>query len=150
MPLRKLQDAASHAGCAGRASDGLGRSRRSFDDLIRPQQQRLGDRQAERFGRLEVDDQFKRDGLFHGQVGGPGPLEDPVHVRGGPPVPVGIAWSIRHEAARVREFSRPAHSREVVPVYKPCNPRGVNPEHRVRQDEERMGALFGYRREDLI
>ena len=44
----------------------------------------------------------------------------------------------------------PAHSREAVPVCRSWNPRGVNPEHWVRQDEERMGVLFGDRREDLV
>ena len=40
----------------------------SLDHLIRPQQERLGDRQAKGFGRLEVDDQFERGGSLERQV----------------------------------------------------------------------------------
>jgi hypothetical protein len=35
-----------------------------FDHLIRPLQERLGDREAEGLGGLEVDDQFELGGLF--------------------------------------------------------------------------------------
>ena len=37
--------------------------RRSLDHLVRAQQQRLWDRQAERLGRLEVDRQIEPSGL---------------------------------------------------------------------------------------
>src|SRR6266581_9605208 len=36
-----------------------------LDDLIRPPQQRRRDRQAERLGGLEVDDQLEGGGLLH-------------------------------------------------------------------------------------
>ena len=36
-----------------------------LDDLVGPEQERLRDRQAERLGRLEVDDQLELGGLFH-------------------------------------------------------------------------------------
>src|SRR5882724_10528645 len=41
-----------------------------LDQLIRPPQERLRDRQAERLGRLEVDDELVLGGLLDGQVGG--------------------------------------------------------------------------------
>jgi hypothetical protein len=41
-----------------------------LDDLVRPQQERLRDRQAERLGGLEVDDQLELRGLLDGEVGG--------------------------------------------------------------------------------
>jgi hypothetical protein len=44
--------------------------------LVRPQQQRLWDRKAERLGGLEIDDQFELRGLLDGEVGGFGTLED--------------------------------------------------------------------------
>src|SRR6266446_4656352 len=40
-----------------------------IDHLIRPLQERRRDRQAERRGGLEVDDQFKRSGLLDRKVG---------------------------------------------------------------------------------
>ena len=46
-----------------------------MDDLIRPPQHGLRDRQAESLGGLEVDDQQVLGGLLDGQVGRFGPLE---------------------------------------------------------------------------
>jgi hypothetical protein len=45
-----------------------------MDDLVRPQQQRLRDHQAER--RPLVNDQLEVRGLLHGQVAGLGALQD--------------------------------------------------------------------------
>ena len=41
----------------------------SLDHLIRPLQERRRDRQAERLGRLEVDDQLILGRRLHGQIG---------------------------------------------------------------------------------
>src|ERR1700730_9173515 len=57
-------------------SDGLRTSRASFDDLVRAGQDRWRDRQAERHGGLEVDDQLECRRLLHWQIGGLGALED--------------------------------------------------------------------------
>ena len=46
----------------------------SLDHLVRPQQQRRRDRQAERLGGLEVDDQLELGGLLDGEVGGFAPF----------------------------------------------------------------------------
>ena len=59
---------------------------RSLDHLIRPQQERRRDRQAEGFGGLEVDDELKRRRFFDGQVTGSSALENLVHEGGGTPV----------------------------------------------------------------
>src|SRR6266702_6596907 len=59
-----------------------------LDDLIRPSQERLWDRQPERLGRLEVDHQLDLGRLLHGQVARLGTLEDAVHVGGSAPVQI--------------------------------------------------------------
>ena len=77
------------------AARGLGWKRgppAPLDHLIRPQQQRRRDRQAERLGGLEVDDQLELGRLLDGEVGGLRALEDLVHEVGGAPVPFG-QWS---------------------------------------------------------
>ena len=56
-----------------------------LDDLIRPRQHRRRDREAERFGGLQVDHELELRGLLDGQVGGLGALEDLVDVDGGAP-----------------------------------------------------------------
>src|SRR4029453_1623996 len=47
-----------------------------IDPLIRPQQERRWDRQAESFGGPEVDDQLELRGLLNRQIGGVGALEN--------------------------------------------------------------------------
>ena len=54
-----------------------------FDDLVRPQQQRLRDCQAERLRGLQVYDQLELCWLLDGKIGGPGTLESPVYKMGG-------------------------------------------------------------------
>ena len=49
--------------------------RKLFDHLIRPQQQRLRDRQPERLRSFEVDDQLELNELLDGKIGGPPPQE---------------------------------------------------------------------------
>src|SRR5438093_9444139 len=72
---------------------------KSLNDLIRPLQQRLRDRQPEGLRCLEVDDQLELRGLFDGQVARLGPLEDFVDVASGTSLHLGSIYSIGHEAA---------------------------------------------------
>jgi len=58
----------------------------SLDRLIRPQQQRRRNREAERLRGLEVDDQLELGGLLDGKISRLGALQDPVDVSGGPVV----------------------------------------------------------------
>jgi hypothetical protein len=53
---------------------------RSFDDLIRAQQHRLRDREAERLRGLEVDHQLELRRLLDRKVGGLRAFEDLVDV----------------------------------------------------------------------
>src|SRR6266850_3514823 len=57
----------------------------------------MGSRQAERFGRLEDDDQLEGRRLLDRQAAGPGALEEPVHVAGGPPPLIAEVRRIRNE-----------------------------------------------------
>src|SRR5215510_6861175 len=54
-----------------------------LDDLVGSFQHQRRDREAERLGGLEVDDQLEFCGLLDGKIAGLGPLEDLVHVAGG-------------------------------------------------------------------
>src|SRR5262245_18501244 len=53
-----------------------------LNDLIRPQQQRRRDGEAEGFGRLEIDDESKLGWLLYRQISGLRALENLVHVNG--------------------------------------------------------------------
>jgi hypothetical protein len=90
-----------------RAGGGLGRPGPvvgSLDDVIRPRQQRRWDREAERVGGLEIDDELELGWLLDGKIGRVGPfrilsayiaavsLDDPVKETLDPPR--GIAASV--------------------------------------------------------
>src|SRR5262245_42171914 len=59
---------------------------RSPDDLVGSNQERLRDCQAQRLGGLEVDHQLELRRLFDREVGGFGPFQNLVHVRGCPTI----------------------------------------------------------------
>src|SRR5262245_17890044 len=64
------------------AATGVGRVGRArlFKHLIRTQEHRLWDREAQRLRGLEVDPQLELRWLLHGKVGRLGSFEDLVHV----------------------------------------------------------------------
>src|SRR5215467_5992008 len=51
----------------------------SINELIRPQQQRLGNLQAQRFGGLQVNDQFEAGNLLDGEISRFRSIENPVY-----------------------------------------------------------------------
>ena len=51
-----------------------------LDHLVRPQQNRLRDREAERLRGLEVEDKLEFRGLLDWQIGGPSSAEDLYQV----------------------------------------------------------------------
>src|SRR3989454_12164216 len=73
----------------------------SLDDLIRSDQQRLRDRQAECFRGLHVDDQLERIRLLDGKVGGFGALEDAVPLARGLPCQFTLTRGVSQESAGV-------------------------------------------------
>src|SRR5687767_3921633 len=76
--------------------------RPSFDDVIRPLQQRGRDRQPERRGCLEVDDELELGRLLDGKISGLRALEQPVYEARGLPVEVEIVDPVGHDAADLR------------------------------------------------
>src|SRR5262249_61024759 len=77
--------------------------------LIRPQQQRLRDREAERLRGLEINHQLKLRRLLHWQVTGLRALQDAVDVIRAAPERVSGARGIRHESARLDISPKPEH-----------------------------------------
>src|SRR5262245_37469889 len=65
--------------------------RSSLKDLVRTQQQRLWNRQAQRFRRLEVDHKLELGRLLDSKLGGLRTLEDLVDESGGTMIQVRIA-----------------------------------------------------------
>jgi hypothetical protein len=67
------------------------------------------DREAERLGRLEVDDQLELGRLLDGEIAGLGAFQNLVHVGRGAPKQIGAVRSIGHEAPDLDEFPERVH-----------------------------------------
>src|SRR2546429_8237077 len=79
----------------------------SFNELIRPQQQRLGNLQAQRFGGLQVNDQFEARNLLDGEISRLRSLEKPVYQ----PCPINPAYrEIVRPVGKQRTLLRPFFS----------------------------------------
>jgi hypothetical protein len=73
------------------------------------EEERRRNRQAQRLGGLEVNDQLELRGLLHGQVGRRGALQDSIHLVDGAPPHSSLARPIGEQASRFRVL--PARSR---------------------------------------
>ena len=78
-----------------------------LDHLVRPDEDRLRNREAQGLGGLEVDHQLELGRLLHGEVGGFGPLQDLVHQRGGLTELLGQVFPIGQEAPSIGEDTIP-------------------------------------------
>src|SRR3979409_1016370 len=86
-----------------------------LDNLVRPAQQGVWDREAEGLGRLEVDDQLELRWLLDGKVAGLGAFENLVHVGSGAPKQISKVRSIGHQAPGIHTLSPWVHCRQAVP-----------------------------------
>src|ERR1700732_1783140 len=75
-----------------------------FDDLIGASKKQLWDREAERLGGLEIDDQFEFRGLLDRQIGRLLALENPAGVNADLTVLTSKTASVAHQAAGRREL----------------------------------------------
>lgn len=73
-------------------------TRRLLDHLIRPLQERLRDREAQRLGAIEVNDQIKPCGLFRRQLGRPCPSQDLCHEGSCPAPQLATIRPVGHQA----------------------------------------------------
>jgi hypothetical protein len=64
----------------------IGRHVRLFEDSVGATNQRVGDSDAQRLGRLQIDVQLDFRGLLNRQFGGPVALENPPGIDAGQPV----------------------------------------------------------------
>src|SRR5437870_10142282 len=87
-------------------------SRSSLNDLIRSQQQRWRDGEAEGLRGLQVDDQLELGGLLDRQVGGLGPLQNPVDIPGSDTPALEEIASIGDETTALDPNPRAAHRRQ--------------------------------------
>src|SRR5216683_5964176 len=112
-----------------------------FKDLIRPLQERWGDRQAEGFGSLEIEHQFVRRRLLHRQVGGLLASQDLVDEDRSVSVHLAIVRSVGHEAACLHEQPFTVNRGQVMLCRKVRKLYPVIEGDRVRQHGEGIVSL---------
>src|SRR5262249_27891412 len=121
-----------------------------LDYLIRSQQQRWRDGEAERLGRLEVDHELELRGLLDGQIGRLRALENLIDVGGGAPPDIRQARAVRHEPPALDIFPQAVCCGHVTGCCEVCEPCAMKLKHRVGHDDECLRALLGHRRERAL
>ena len=94
---------------AGRVGGG-----RLFDDLIRPSQHQLRDREAQSFCGFEIDDQLELRWLLDGEIGGLGTLENLIDEDGDSAELFRLVHPVRHEQPDVDVRLSAADVRQVM------------------------------------
>src|SRR5207245_5241188 len=113
-----------------------------FEHVVGPQQECLLDREAERLGGLQVDDQLELRRLLDREVGRLGPLENLVSVDGGTPEAFGDVWRVGHEAAGLRELPGPKDGRQLVLLRKVRDESSVSRRQRIEEHREGIWSLL--------
>src|SRR5947209_1576274 len=121
-----------------------------LDDLIRPQQHRLGDREAEGLRGLQVHDQLELGGLLDGQVAGLCTLEDLIHVGSGTPIQIGKVRSIGHKAPGIDKLPPWVHCRQPVLCRQVHEASSLTEEHGAYQHSQSTRARPGHVREGPV
>jgi hypothetical protein len=89
-------------------------AKRSLNHLVGSQQEFFGNRDAERLGGPEVDDQLELGGLLDGQIRGFGTFKNLVDIRRASPSQIGPISPIGHQAAFGHEFLVAEYRRQPV------------------------------------
>src|SRR5262245_48253953 len=76
-----------------------------FNHLVGAADECLRYRQAKFFGGLQIDDKLDLVGLLDGKLGGLFALENPAGVNPDPPIHIGGAGAVTHEAATDSKFA---------------------------------------------
>ena len=111
---RRLALAGASEGAPAVRSTVLLGSARSLNDLVRAEEQRLGDREAERLRGVEIEHELKLRRLLHRQLAWPRALENPVDIAGRPAQLIVDIHAIGDQAAASREIAAVADRREAL------------------------------------
>src|SRR5262245_29592265 len=87
----------------------LGHRARLFDHLVGEREQRRRNRQAERLGDLQIDDEIEFNRLLDRQIGRLRSAQNPVNITSGAPELVSKVYSIGHQTSRFNIVTRAVH-----------------------------------------
>src|SRR5262245_38911554 len=112
----------------------------SLNDLVGSHQHRRRDRQAEKLGRSQVEDELEAGGLLNRKVFRLGPLEELVDVTRGIPELIKNARAEAHENTRVCELPEFGSYRQPVPLAELDDPCSIGDLDGVLRRHEGLGA----------
>ena len=110
----------------------------------------MRDCDAESFGSFEVGDKLKLSRLLDGQVARLRAFENSVDVARCPAGKVGGVRPIRHEAPGFCKFPQATHHGQPMFYREACQLSAMKKRHRVRQDQESLGAFRCHRAERVV
>src|SRR5262245_18804384 len=85
-----------------------------FDNSVRPEQDRLRNRQVERFRGFEIDHEFKFRRLLNGNIGWLRSFENLVDEHSGAPETLSFIGCIGHEPSCIYMITYFVHRRQLV------------------------------------
>src|SRR5215467_6730308 len=103
-----------------------------------------GEGQAKGLGGLEVDYQLEAHGLFYGQVGGLGALQNSVYIVSATLEGVGKLWPVSHQAPIVGKHPEFVHGGQPVLCSKIQDLAAMRESQDFCDHEERVRALLGH------
>jgi len=106
---------------------------------------RIREREPDRLRRSEIEDHVELRGLFHGKIRGLCAFEDPVHEVRGAPIHRREVLPIGHQTTSYGPPFLLKHTRQPLLYREVDDLVSLMHRHRILQDEERVGALFGDR-----
>src|SRR5687768_9855848 len=122
----------------------------SLDHLISANEQRRRNRQAERLGRLHIDEQFEFRRLLDWQISGLCALENFYDIVRGSSVQIFPIDAVRHETTEIDEEAKPIHRRDAVPRGQLNDALTVFEQRVARQCLDCIDAITRHRSEALV
>jgi len=116
-----------------------------LDDLVRPQQHRLRDREPQRGRRLEIHGEVVPRRLHRGQIGGLSALDDSIDVSSCLAEPIVVAWAIRHQSAIANDEAKLLHCGNALYRRELDDSLTIHAREHVRHEEQRSRAASRHR-----
>src|SRR5215475_15867401 len=118
----------------------LGHRARLFDHLVGEREQHRRNRQAERLGGLQIDDEIEFNRLLDRQIGRLRSAQNPVNITSGAPELVNKVYSIGHQTSRFNIVTRAVHRRQSSVECQRINANAVGVYKRIGRDIKRVRA----------
>src|SRR5215467_4338488 len=118
----------------------LGHRARLFDHLVGEREQHRRNRQAERLGDLQIDDEIEFNRLLDRQIGRLRSAQNPVNITSGAPELVSKVYSIGHQTSRFNIVTRAVHGRQSSVECQRINANAVGVYKRIGRDIKRVRA----------